>query len=140
MEQSSITKWNFYYNYIGDTSHSPNSVFILFLSDFLYLFFVCLLSHGSYYPNFPLSPPVLSSQVANDTNFSSSWWLPEVKKQNPEHTVFLGNMMPELLEERWKVSQSDYLMSYKKKNCLEFITTFNNWLWPHSEAECALKQ
>lgn len=97
--------------YNGDT---PNSLFLLFLSPFLYLFFVCLLFLVSYCPNFPLSPPVLSSQMANNTNSPPSWWLPETNKGNPEHTVFFGNMMPELLGERWKLNQSGHLMSCKK--------------------------
>lgn len=83
----------------GDTSGSLKSLFLLFLSYFFYLFFVCLLSQVSHYLSFPLSPLVLRSQVVNNTNFSFSWWFPEVNKGHPEHTVFFGNMIPELLED-----------------------------------------
>ena len=123
----------FFCNYIIVILHIHQILFSYFSCTF-FVSVLCLLSHVSHQPNFLLSPPVLSSQVANNTNFSSSLWFPEVNQGNPEHTAFLGNMMPELLEKRWTASQSDYLMSCKK-SCLEFITTFNNWLWPHLKAE-----
>lgn len=96
--------------------------FFFFLT--LFVSVLCLFTFScKLLPQFPLSPPALSSQVVLFTNLPSSWWLPEVNKGNPEHTVFFGNMMPEFLGERWKLSQSGHLKSCgKKKNCLEFIT------------------
>lgn len=107
--------------YDGDTSHALNSLSLL-----SHTFCVCSLSVYCFMwavtPKFPLSLPALSSQVVLFTNFPFPWWLPEVNKGNPEHSVFFENMMPELLGERWKLSQSSHLMS-SKKICHEFIAT-----------------
>lgn len=106
--------------YDGDTSHALNSLslvshtfYICSLSVYCFMWAVtpsslCLLQPWA--PRWYCLPTFLSLD-----DFQK--WAKEI-----QNTVFFENMMPELLGERWKLSQSSHLMS-NKKICHEFIGT-----------------
>lgn len=82
---------------------------------FSHTFCICSLSCSrvllSRFPSVSLSPEFPGGK---HHQLSSSWWLPEMNKGNPEHIASFWNMMPEILEERWKLSLSGHLMSCEK--------------------------